>query len=61
MFARNFNELEGAGRLAQNNFGASLGGPLAGGKTVLLRELRGSAQSESHGQRGRPYRDGDRN
>lgn len=41
MDARNFNEMEGESRLTQNNFGASLGGPLPGGKTFFFANYEG--------------------
>lgn len=41
MDARNFNEMEGGSRLTQNNFGASLGGPLPGGKTFFFSNYEG--------------------
>jgi hypothetical protein len=41
MDARSFNEMEGASHLAQNNFGASLGGPLPGGKTFFFANYEG--------------------
>ena len=41
MDARNFNEMDGASRLTQNNFGASLGGPLRGGKTFFFANYEG--------------------
>ncbi|HUQ95890.1 MAG TPA: carboxypeptidase-like regulatory domain-containing protein [Bryobacteraceae bacterium] len=41
MDARNFNEMEGGSRLTQNNFGASLGGPLPGGKTFFFTNYEG--------------------
>lgn len=34
--ARNFNEMEGVNHLVQNNFGASLGGPMIGQKTFFF-------------------------
>lgn len=41
MDARNFNEGEGSSHLVQNNFGASLGGPLPGGKTFFFVNYEG--------------------
>lgn len=41
MDARNFNEMEGESRLSQNNFGASLGGPLRGGRTFFFANYEG--------------------
>ena len=54
MDARTFNEMEADNHLVQNNFGAAIGGPLLRRKDVLLRQLRGTAQSEGddHGRHG---------
>ncbi len=39
--ARNYNEMEGASHLVQNNFGAALGGPLGGNKTFFFVNYEG--------------------
>ena len=46
MDARNFNEMEGASHLVQNNFGASLGGPLKG-KTFFFLNYEGLRKSKA--------------
>src|SRR5438445_7189903 len=45
--ARNFNEMEGASHLVQNNFGASLGGPLQG-KTFFFVNYEGLRKSKAN-------------
>ena len=47
MDARNFNEMEGTSHLVRNNFGASLGGPLKGGKTFFFVNYEGLRKSEA--------------
>lgn len=39
--ARNFNEMEGVNHLVQNNFGASLGGPMIGQKLFFFANFEG--------------------
>jgi len=41
MDARSFNEMPGGSHLVRNNFGASLGGPLAGKKTFFFANYEG--------------------
>ncbi len=45
--ARTFNEMQGASHLVQNNFGASLGGPLRGRKTFFFANYEGLRTSEA--------------
>jgi hypothetical protein len=47
MDARTFNEMPGANHLVHNNFGASLGGPLAGKKTFFFTNYEGLQMSEA--------------
>jgi hypothetical protein len=45
--ARAFNEMPGTSHLVQNNFGASLGGPLPGKKTFFFLNYEGLQMSEA--------------
>jgi hypothetical protein len=47
MDARNFNEIEGASHLVQNNFGASLGGPLKRSETFFFFNYEGLRKSKA--------------
>ncbi len=45
--ARSFNEMPGTNHLVQNNFGASLGGPLPGKKTFFFANYEGFRKSQA--------------
>src|SRR4051812_35328579 len=45
--ARAFNEMPGTSHLVQNNFGASLGGPLPGKKTFFFLNYEGLQMSQA--------------
>jgi carboxypeptidase family protein len=45
--ARTFNEMAGSSHLVQNNFGASLGGPVAGAKTFFFANYEGLRMTEA--------------
>src|SRR3954467_9309926 len=45
MDARTWNEMPGTSRLRQNNFGASLGGPVAGKRTFFFTNYEGYRQT----------------
>ena len=48
MDARNFNETSGTSHLVQNNFGASLGGPVKGDKTFFFTNYEGLRKRQNN-------------